>query len=50
MTINEIIEGCRLGGVSLEQRLAVVEYSTIPRCQEEARLITAEIARRKAAR
>lgn len=41
MTIAEIIDDCRIGGVSLEQRLAVVEGSTIPRYQEEARLILA---------
>lgn len=41
MTIDEIIEGCRIGGVFLEQRLKVIEYSTIPRAIEETRLIRA---------
>lgn len=41
MTIDEIIEGCRIGGVSLEQRLSAVEYSTIPMAIEETRLIRA---------
>jgi hypothetical protein len=49
-TINDIIEGCRLGGISLEQRLAVVEYSTNPRQCYEAALIKAELKRRRAAR
>lgn len=47
MTIKEIIEGCRLSGVNLEQRLAAVEYSTIPAQAEEAELIKAELRRRK---
>ena len=43
---DAIIEGCRLGGISLHQRLATIEYSTIPRLQAEARLIKAELDRR----
>lgn len=49
LTIAEIIEGCLLGGISLEQRLAVVDFSSIPRLQVEAELIIAELQRRKAA-
>jgi hypothetical protein len=41
-------EICKLGGISLEQRLAVVEYSTNPRQCYEAVLIKAELARRAA--
>lgn len=48
-TIKEIIEGCRLGGISLDQRLACIEYSTIPALQVEAALIIAELKRRRAA-
>ena len=46
-TIKEIIEGCRLGGISLEQRLTAVEYSTIPAMAAEAELIKQELKRRK---
>jgi len=46
MNIKEIIEGCRLGGISLEQRLATIEDSTIPAMRAEAALISAELARR----
>lgn len=49
MTINDIIDGCRLGGISLTQRLAAIEYSSIPRQQAEAALIIEELKRRKAA-
>jgi len=48
MTIKEIIEGCRLGGISLSQRLGAIEYSSIPRQQAEAALIIAELKRRAA--
>lgn len=46
-TIQDIIDNCRLGGISLEQRLGAVEYSTIPRCAEEAEIIRQELKRRK---
>lgn len=46
-TIQDIIENCRLGGISLEQRLQVVEYSTIRRLAEEAELIKIELKRRQ---
>jgi hypothetical protein len=40
MTIAEIIEGCALGGISLQQRLTVAEG-------EEAELIKQELERRR---
>ena len=47
MTIDDIKEGCRLGGCSLEQRLAVVSFSSIPHQQREAELIIAYLAQRR---
>ncbi len=47
MTIQDIIEGCQLGGCTLEQRLAVVSFSSLPRQQEEEKLIVAELERRR---
>lgn len=49
LTIAEIIAGCRLGGINLEQRLAAVDFSSIRRQQIEAELIITELKRRKEA-
>lgn len=37
--MQEIIEGCRLGGISLEQRLSAIDGSSIERYQQEAEMI-----------
>lgn len=52
MTITEIIQGCWLGGCSLEQRLATIDgYGpSHPKLQEETRLIIAHLARPQAER
>lgn len=39
MTIDQIIEACRLGGVTLEQWLSAVSFSSNPNQQREERLI-----------
>ena len=49
LTIAQIIEGCRLGGCSLEQRLATISFSSIPHQQIEEKLILTELKRRKEA-
>jgi hypothetical protein len=49
ITIENIIQGCRLGGCSLSQYLATIGGSSIPRQQAEAELIIAELKRRKEA-
>ena len=45
--LKQIIEGCHLGGCSLEQRLAAIDFSTIPAQQREAEIIVIELKRRK---
>ena len=47
MTDAQLLADLEAAGTGLHQRLAVVEYSSIPSLQREARIIKAELARRR---
>lgn len=46
--LGRIEEGCRLGGISLEQRLAAIDYSTIAEQRREAAIIRHALATKQA--